>query len=277
MIDSGSQSSACKRSFAPGYGVDDSEPARLWDIQNNKIGSYGKKVVDVEFLDNKSPDNIEGSLRMDVSDVGKNVASMGRLLRAGFDMHFTSRGHECWMEHEGRKIQVFEDDENSDAPLYSMRLRVKSPPREAASSCSGLLVAPIGASEEEIHEGCEVELAGLTKNHDLNGMRGKFMRKHEEDSSRWVILVGKRIMNVKLENIKRLDSPVAEVPEKEVRAGATPVALRDPGEVPSKAMVESHNLTHVPAVPWCEICVASKCISSHHSSSPEEPRRTPQV
>ena len=91
LIDSGSQSTACMVSFAPEYGVDDTEKVKLWDIQNNKIGSYGKKVVDVNFVDGMGVKAIPGRLRMDVSDVGRNVAAMGRLLRAGFDLHFTDK------------------------------------------------------------------------------------------------------------------------------------------------------------------------------------------
>ncbi len=50
MIDSGSQSTACRPDFAPQYTMDDSEVARLWDIQDNEIPDYGKKLVDVEFV-----------------------------------------------------------------------------------------------------------------------------------------------------------------------------------------------------------------------------------
>ena len=33
----------------------------------------------------------------------KNVASMRRLLRAALRLHFTKRGHTCWMENGGQK------------------------------------------------------------------------------------------------------------------------------------------------------------------------------
>ena len=81
MVDSGSQSTACRLDFAPQYAVDDSEASRLWDIQNGPIASYGRKIVDVDFVGDTSI--IPGNLRMDASDVSKNVAAMGRLLRAG--------------------------------------------------------------------------------------------------------------------------------------------------------------------------------------------------
>ncbi len=37
LIDSGSQSTACRKDFAPACGVDDAEKARLWDIQDQEI------------------------------------------------------------------------------------------------------------------------------------------------------------------------------------------------------------------------------------------------
>ena len=37
---------------------------------------------------NETP--VPASIKVDVSDVARNVASMGRLLRAGFDLHFTA-------------------------------------------------------------------------------------------------------------------------------------------------------------------------------------------
>ena len=40
------------------------------------------------------------NLSMDVSDVAREVVSMGRLLRAGCDVHFTNKGHTCWMEYQ---------------------------------------------------------------------------------------------------------------------------------------------------------------------------------
>ena len=49
MIDSGSQSTACSVDFAKGYATDDTERAKLWDIQDQKIEAHGKKIVDVKF------------------------------------------------------------------------------------------------------------------------------------------------------------------------------------------------------------------------------------
>ena len=78
---------------------------------------------------------------MDVSDVGKNVASMGRLLRAGFDLHFTDHGHNCWMEKDEQMTKVYEDDPASEAPLYNMHLKVLPSPPERPCPCAGEFVA----------------------------------------------------------------------------------------------------------------------------------------
>ena len=61
MLDSGSQSTACGPGFAPEYGCDDTERAKLWDISDNQIKSYGKKVVDVNFRDDSGNPAIDGS------------------------------------------------------------------------------------------------------------------------------------------------------------------------------------------------------------------------
>ena len=44
MIDSGSQSTACCVEFAKDYAIDDSERAKLWDIQDQKIEAHGKTI-----------------------------------------------------------------------------------------------------------------------------------------------------------------------------------------------------------------------------------------
>ena len=49
MIDCGSQSTASGVNFAKAYETDDSERAKLWDIQDQKIEAHGKKIVDVMF------------------------------------------------------------------------------------------------------------------------------------------------------------------------------------------------------------------------------------
>ena len=122
MIDSGSQSSAVAPSFAPEYGTDDTERARLWCIQDKEIAAHGKKVVNVKFGNETGA--IDASLKVDVSDVKRNAISMGRLVRSGFDLHFTECGRECWMEKDGVRVKVHEDDPRSDAPFYHLSWRL---------------------------------------------------------------------------------------------------------------------------------------------------------
>ena len=86
----GSQSTACSVDFAKGYATNDTERAKLWDIQDQKIEAYGKKIVDVKFHGQANETPVPASIKVDVSDVARNVASMGRLLRARFDLHFTN-------------------------------------------------------------------------------------------------------------------------------------------------------------------------------------------
>ena len=88
MIDSGSQSTACSMDFAKGYATVDTERAKLWDIQDQTIEEHGKKSVDVKFHGQSNETPVPASIKVDVSDVARNVASMGRLLRARFDLHF---------------------------------------------------------------------------------------------------------------------------------------------------------------------------------------------
>ena len=47
---------------------------------------------------------------------------MGRLVRVGFDLHFTIHGHTCWME-----TTISEDSPTSEAPLYSLDVEVLPP------------------------------------------------------------------------------------------------------------------------------------------------------
>ncbi len=109
-IDSGSQSTACRKDSAPHYDINEAEKTRLWHIQGQEIKSYGRKAVDVEFLGQGDFKKLEASLLVDVSDVGKNVASMGRLLRVGSDANFTRERRRCWMERDGLGATIFQDD-----------------------------------------------------------------------------------------------------------------------------------------------------------------------
>ena len=54
-----------------------------------------------------------------------------------------------------------------------------------------------------------------------------------------------------MSNIKPAGSLEAEFAQREATAA---VPLKGPDDPPSRAMIEAHNLTHLPAAPWCEIC-----------------------
>ena len=64
--------------FAKGYATDDTERAKLWDIQDQKIEAHDKKIVDVKFHGQANETPVPASIKVDVSDVTRNVASMGR-------------------------------------------------------------------------------------------------------------------------------------------------------------------------------------------------------
>ena len=73
MIDSGSQSTACSVDFSKGYATDDTERAQLWDIQDQKIEAHGKKMFDVKFHGQANETPVPASIKVDVSDVARNV------------------------------------------------------------------------------------------------------------------------------------------------------------------------------------------------------------
>ena len=102
--------------------------------------------------------------------------------------------------------------------------------------------------------GCEVEIAGLVTNVEVNGVRGRCLGKALSEG-RWLVkTVGGRALNVKSENVRRLDVPAAEVPSANTsRQAHAVVALRSPDETLSRVVVESHNLTQIPYAGWCEI------------------------
>ena len=174
MIDSGSQSTACSVDFAKGYATYDTERAKLWDIQDQRIIAHGKKIVDVKFHGQANETPVPASIKVDVSDVARNVASTGRLLRAGFNVHFMNHGHTWWMDNGGLKTTISEDSPTSEAPLYSLDAEVLPPPGETCESRSaaGARIAPIAVDEERVEEGSRVELAGLVRDTGLNGKRG---------------------------------------------------------------------------------------------------------
>ena len=140
----------------------------------SEIEAQGKQIVDVTFHGQTNEVPIPASIKVAVSDVARNVASMGRLLRAGLDLHFTNHGHTCWMENGGLKTTVSEDGPASEAPLYSLDVEVLPPPGEFSNGKTtvGAWVAPIASEDERLEEGSRVVLAGLVRDMGLQGQRG---------------------------------------------------------------------------------------------------------
>ena len=85
-------------------------------MQDRSIECYGKRIANLTLYDKDASSGIAATVKMDVGELAKDVAAMGRLLRAGFDMHFTNLGHTCWMERAGQVCEIYEDDPNSEAP-----------------------------------------------------------------------------------------------------------------------------------------------------------------
>ena len=162
---------------------------------------------------------IPASIKVDVSDVARNVASMGRLLRAGFDLHFTNHGHTCWMEYGGLKTTISEDTETSDAPLYSLDVEMLPPQGEICESRStaSARIAPIVMNDERVEEGSRVELADM----ELNGQRGICMGR-APDGKRWLsALPGGRPVNVKMSNMQPVGDLDAEAVQRGNESGST--------------------------------------------------------
>ncbi len=84
----------------------------------------------------------------------------------------------------------------------------------------------------------------------MSGERGRCIRESDKGISWWVVKLNSgRQVNVKIENMKRLDEPTAEMPSAEATQSQAPVVMRTPGEIPSRAVVDSHNLAHLPSAP----------------------------
>ena len=138
------------------------------------------------------------------------------------------------------------------------------PPGETCKgkSAVGAWVAPIAADEERVEEGSRVELAGLLRDIGLNGTRGICMGR-APDVERWLIaLPGGRRVNVKMSNIKPAGDLDAEIVQTE---STSAVPQKGPEDPPSRTMTEAHNLTHLLAAPWCEICVQATGRSDWHT------------
>ena len=105
--------------------TDDSNRAKLWDIQDQKIEAHGKKIVDVMFHGQTNEAPIPASIKVDVA---RNDASMGRLLRAGFDWHFTSRADTCWKENGGQNTTISEDRFHFTVSMLKCYLHLEKSP-----------------------------------------------------------------------------------------------------------------------------------------------------
>ena len=83
------------------------------------------------------------------------------------------------------------------------------------------------------------------------------------DEERWLIALpeGRRV-NVKMSNIKPAGDLDAEVVQREATSA---VPLKEPEDPPNRSMLEAHNLTHLPAAPWCEICIQARGKSDWHT------------
>ena len=134
----------------------------------------------------------------------------------------------------------------SEAPLCSLDVGVPPPPGEFSNgkTAAGARVPPIAAENERLEEGSRVELEGPVRDMNLTGQR--------TDGERLIAMPGSRRVNVKMSDISPAGDPDADVVQREATAA---VPLKGPDGPPSRAMIEAHNLTHLPAVPWCKICV----------------------
>ena len=189
-------SRAHERQF-PGHGLQPvpecevgyTETAKLRDMLDQEIRTHGKNIVDVRVLGDETEIDVFGSIKLAVSDAGRDVVSMGGLLRAEFEMHFTNCGHTCWLRKSGERTAVHQDDFDSEAPLCGLRLEVLLPPgcadRESAISNEKLLRSAV---LEEFEEGMVVEIAGLLRDTTLNGLEGLLFRKGAKH-----MLIGRRL------------------------------------------------------------------------------------
>ena len=73
--------------FAKDYETDDSERAELRGVQDQEMLHVARKLSMCCSTDKHTKLPIPASVKVDVSDVDQNVASMGRLLRAKLDLH----------------------------------------------------------------------------------------------------------------------------------------------------------------------------------------------
>ena len=97
MMDSGSKSTVCSVEIAKGYATDDTERAKLWDIQCQKIEAHDNKIIDVKFHGQANETLVRASMWM-CQMSQEMLFRWGRLLKAGLDLQFmNNHGYICWM------------------------------------------------------------------------------------------------------------------------------------------------------------------------------------
>ena len=168
------------------------------------------------------------------------------------------------MENGGLKTTISEDSPTSEAALYSFDVEVLPPPGEICESRStaNARIAPIAMDDERVEEGSRVELTGFVRDWSEREKR------HLHGScSRWrkmadCVARRQKRVNVKMSNLKLAGDLDTEIVQ---RGYTSAVPLRGPEDPPSRAMIEAHNLTHLPAAPWCEICVQARGKSDWHT------------
>ena len=98
-------------------------------------------------------------------------------------------------------------------------------------------------------------MTGLVRDMGLNGSRRICMGR-APDGDRWLIALprGRRV-NMKMSNITHAGDLDAEVVQRQAMSA---VPLKELGDPPCRATTEAHNLTHLPAAPWCAICVQAR-------------------
>ena len=90
--------------FAKDYETDDSERAELRGVQDQEMLHVARKLSMCCSTDKHTKLPIPASVKVDVSDVDQNVASMGRLLRARLDLHLLNA--KKWSERDDQWGQL---------------------------------------------------------------------------------------------------------------------------------------------------------------------------
>ena len=135
--DSGSQSTACGVQFAKDYKTDDTgrEPS-CGTFRTKRRAAIKLSMCCSTRQAHENP--IPANIKVDVSDVARNVASTERVLKAVFDLHFTIFGHACWMQNGRQETAINEDSPTSAALLHNLEVEVLPPPCELGNGTSSV-------------------------------------------------------------------------------------------------------------------------------------------